>query len=57
MILIGGGDFLSDDIHGAGIYPKTTITEIKGKTYLGWALGRRPRHRSHRRTACRGRSG
>ncbi|SFW86852.1 hypothetical protein SAMN04489730_6520 [Amycolatopsis australiensis] len=40
MISIGGGDFLSNAIHGAGAYTKTTTAEIKGKrgpTYLGWA--------------------
>ncbi|MGW3958973.1 hypothetical protein ACWED2_04055 [Amycolatopsis sp. NPDC005003] len=40
MISIGGGEFLSNDIHGAGTYTKTTIAEIKqkwGQTYLGWA--------------------
>ncbi|GHF52468.1 uncharacterized protein YraI [Amycolatopsis bartoniae] len=40
MISIGGGQFLSNDIHGAGTYTQTTIAEIKqtwGQTYLGWA--------------------
>jgi uncharacterized protein YraI len=40
MISIGDGEFLSNDIHGAGTYTQTTIAEIKskwGQTYLGWA--------------------
>jgi hypothetical protein len=40
MISIGGGKFISNDIHGAGSYTVTTISEIKskwGKPYLGWA--------------------
>ncbi|TVT18322.1 hypothetical protein FNH05_35585 [Amycolatopsis rhizosphaerae] len=40
MISLGGGQFLSNDIHGAGTYTQTTIAEIKskwGQTYLGWA--------------------
>ena len=40
MISIGGGEFVSNDIHGNGTYTKTTIAEIKsswGATYLGWA--------------------
>ncbi|WP_163507282.1 hypothetical protein [Fodinicola acaciae] len=40
MISIGGGNFLSNDIHGNGTYTQTTIAEIKsswGQTYLGWA--------------------
>ncbi|MCP2168256.1 putative conserved protein YraI [Goodfellowiella coeruleoviolacea] len=40
MISIGGGKFLSNDIHGNGTYTETTIAEIKsqwGATYLGWA--------------------
>ncbi|GGL26647.1 peptidase inhibitor family I36 protein [Phycicoccus endophyticus] len=40
MISIGGGTFISNDIHGNGSYTKTTIAEIKnkwGKPYLGWA--------------------
>ncbi|WP_243770275.1 hypothetical protein [Amycolatopsis acidicola] len=40
MISIGGGKFLSNDIHGNGTYTQTTIAEIKsswGATYLGWA--------------------
>jgi uncharacterized protein YraI len=40
MISIGGGQFLSNDIHGRGTYTQTTIAEIKstwGQTYLGWA--------------------
>jgi uncharacterized protein YraI len=40
MISIGGGKFLSNDIHGRGSYTETTISEIKstwGQTYLGWA--------------------
>ncbi|SFI62201.1 hypothetical protein [Amycolatopsis sacchari] len=40
MISIGNGQFLSNDIHGAGTYTQTTIAEIKqkwGQTYLGWA--------------------
>lgn len=40
MISIGGGKFLSNDIHGAGSYTQTTIAEIKsswGQTYLGWS--------------------
>ncbi|GAB2971647.1 hypothetical protein GCM10017788_22900 [Amycolatopsis acidiphila] len=40
MISAGGGQFLSNDIHGAGTYTQTTIAEIKskwGQTYLGWA--------------------
>jgi len=40
MISIGGGKFLSNDIHGHGSYTETTIAEIKstwGQTYLGWA--------------------
>jgi uncharacterized protein YraI len=40
MISIGGGQFLSNDIHGAGSYTQTTISEIKsswGQTYLGWS--------------------
>lgn len=40
MISIGGGQFVSNDIHGNGTYTKTTIAEIKsawGAGYLGWA--------------------
>ncbi len=40
MISIGGGRFISNDIHGNGSYTETTIAEIKsrwGQTYLGWA--------------------
>lgn len=40
MISIGGGSFISNDIHGAGTYTQTTIAEIKskwGETYNGWA--------------------
>ncbi|MCU1681271.1 MAG: Conserved putative secreted protein [Amycolatopsis sp.] len=40
MISIGGGNFLSNDIHGRGTYTQTTIAQIKstwGQTYLGWA--------------------
>ena len=40
MISIGGGKFLSNDIHGKGTYTETTISEIKskwGQTYYGWA--------------------
>jgi Peptidase inhibitor family I36 len=40
MISIGGGKFISNDIHGNGSYTVTTISEIKskwGKPYLGWA--------------------
>jgi uncharacterized protein YraI len=39
MISIGGGKFISNDIHGRGSYTETTIAEIKsswGYTYLGW---------------------
>jgi hypothetical protein len=39
MISIGGGDFISNDIHGAGTLTKTTIAEIEnkwGEHYLGW---------------------
>ena len=40
MISIGGGYFLSTDIHGSGTFTRTTIAEIKskwGQTYSGWA--------------------
>lgn len=40
MISIGGGTFVSNDIHGKGTYTKTTIGEIEstwGAHYLGWA--------------------
>jgi hypothetical protein len=40
LISIGGGKFISNDIHGNGSYTETTIAEIKskwGKPYLGWA--------------------
>lgn len=40
MISIGGGYFLSTDIHGSGTFTRTTISEIKskwGQTYSGWA--------------------
>jgi uncharacterized protein YraI len=40
MISIGGGTFVSNDIHGNGTYTKTTISEIESKWgahYLGWA--------------------
>jgi uncharacterized protein YraI len=40
MISIGGGDFLSTDIHGSGTFTKTTIAEVKskwGESYSGWA--------------------
>lgn len=40
MISIGGGQFVSNDIHGSGTYTKTTIAEIEntwGSHYLGWA--------------------
>ncbi len=40
MISIGGGKFISNDIHGNGSYTETTIAEIKskwGKPYLGWS--------------------
>ncbi|WP_133847728.1 hypothetical protein [Labedaea rhizosphaerae] len=39
MISIGGGTFVSNDIHGNGTYTKTTISEIESKWgahYLGW---------------------
>jgi uncharacterized protein YraI len=39
MISIGGGKFVSNDIHGSGTLTVTTISEIKskwGKPYLGW---------------------
>ncbi len=39
MISIGGGKFISNDIHGNGTLTVTTIAEIKskwGKPYLGW---------------------
>ncbi len=39
MISIGGGQFVSNDIHGNGTYTKTTIAEIEsawGAHYLGW---------------------
>lgn len=39
MISIGGGKFISNDIHGNGTLTETTIAEIKstwGKPYLGW---------------------
>jgi len=39
MISIGGGNFISNDIHGNGSYTQTTIGEITskwGKPYLGW---------------------
>ncbi|GAA4212544.1 hypothetical protein [Actinocatenispora rupis] len=39
MISIGGGKFVSNDIHGNGTLTVTTIGEIKskwGKPYLGW---------------------
>ncbi|MGA8115284.1 MAG: hypothetical protein WCA46_16595 [Actinocatenispora sp.] len=39
MISIGGGKFVSNDIHGNGTLTETTISEIKskwGKPYLGW---------------------
>jgi hypothetical protein len=31
MISIGGGQFLSNDIHGNGTYTQATIAEIKTK--------------------------
>ncbi|RSN42183.1 hypothetical protein DMC64_29430 [Amycolatopsis sp. WAC 04197] len=40
MISIGGGKFLSNDIHGPGSFTETTISEIKNAwnyTYLGWS--------------------
>jgi len=40
MISIGGGEFVSNDIHGNGTYTKTTIAQIEnswGAHYLGWA--------------------
>lgn len=40
MISIGGGEFVSNDIHGSGTYTKTTIAQIEnswGSHYLGWA--------------------
>jgi uncharacterized protein YraI len=40
MISIGGGAFVSTDIHGNGTLTQTTIAEITntwGKPYLGWA--------------------
>ncbi len=40
MISIGGGTFISTDIHGSGTFTQTTISEIKnkwGETYVGWA--------------------
>jgi len=40
MISIGGGKFVSTDIHGSGTFTETTISEIKskwGETYSGWA--------------------
>jgi len=40
MISIGGGNFVSTDIHGSGTFTVTTIAEIKskwGETYSGWA--------------------
>ncbi len=40
MISIGGGHFISNDIHGNGTYTKTTIHEIVNtwhQTYNGWA--------------------
>ena len=40
MISTGGGQFVSNDIHGNGTYTYTTIAEIEstwGETYLGWA--------------------
>jgi len=40
MISIGGGEFISNDIHGSGTYTKTTIAQIEnswGSNYLGWA--------------------
>lgn len=40
MISIGGGYFLSTDIHGSGTFTRTTISEIKskwGQSYSGWA--------------------
>jgi uncharacterized protein YraI len=39
MISIGGGTFVSNDIHGNGTYTKTTLSEIEtrwGAHYLGW---------------------
>jgi uncharacterized protein YraI len=40
MISIGGGNFVSTDIHGSGTFGVTTIATIKsqwGETYSGWA--------------------
>lgn len=40
MISIGGGNFVSTDIHGNGTFTVTTIAQIEngwGKPYLGWA--------------------
>ncbi|KQZ90633.1 hypothetical protein ASD62_16420 [Phycicoccus sp. Root563] len=40
MISIGGGTFVSNDIHGNGTLTNTTIAEIENKWgahYLGWA--------------------
>jgi uncharacterized protein YraI len=40
MVSIGGGLFVSNDIHGNGTLTQTTISEIVavwGKPYLGWA--------------------
>jgi uncharacterized protein YraI len=39
MISVGGGQFISTDIHGAGTFTYTTISEIHsswGENYLGW---------------------
>lgn len=39
MISIGGGTFVSNDIHGNGTFTETTIAQIEsswGKPYLGW---------------------
>ncbi|GAA5186649.1 SH3 domain-containing protein [Rugosimonospora acidiphila] len=39
MISIGGGKFVSSDIHGDGTLTETTIAQIEdswGKPYLGW---------------------
>jgi uncharacterized protein YraI len=40
MISVGGGQFMSTDIGGAGTFTYTTISTIQshwGETYLGWA--------------------
>ncbi len=40
MLSIGGGNFVSNDIHGSGTLTQATIAEVKskwGETYSGWA--------------------